>query len=69
VYPDPLRLVLVDDPRRDADADRAQFAETVRGWRRWAPGLVFSAGAGNHVTALKLPHVTSLAACLAGDRG
>ncbi|MDB4951640.1 MAG: hypothetical protein JWM27_4289, partial [Gemmatimonadetes bacterium] len=69
VYPDPVRLVLVDDPRRAADANRALFAETVRGWRQWAPGLVFSAGAGNHVTALKLPHVASLAACLAEDRG
>ncbi|HEU0015837.1 MAG TPA: alpha/beta fold hydrolase, partial [Longimicrobium sp.] len=69
VYPGPLRLVLVDDPRRDADANRAQLAETVHGWRRWAPGLVFSAGAGNHVTALRPPHVASLAACLARDRG
>jgi amino acid adenylation domain-containing protein len=69
VYPGPLRLVLVDDPRRDADANRAQFAETARGWRRWAPGLVFSAGAGNHVTALKSPHVAALAAGLAADRG
>ncbi|HEX2081189.1 MAG TPA: amino acid adenylation domain-containing protein, partial [Longimicrobium sp.] len=68
VYPGPLRLVLVPDPRRDEEANRAQFAETVRGWRRWAPGLVFSAGAGNHVTALKPPHVASLAAFLAEDR-
>jgi len=67
VYPDPLRLVLVDDPRRDADANRAQFARTVQGWSRWAPGLVFSVGAGNHVTALKPPHVAALAALLAEE--
>jgi arthrofactin-type cyclic lipopeptide synthetase C len=69
VYPGRLRLVLVPDPRMDDDANRAQFAEMVRGWRSWAPGLVFSPGAGNHVTALKSPHVATLAAFLAEDRG
>jgi hypothetical protein len=34
-----------------------------------APGLVFSVGAGKHVTALKLPHVATLAGFLAEDRG
>jgi arthrofactin-type cyclic lipopeptide synthetase C len=69
VYPGRLRLVLVDDPRKDAAANRANFAEVERGWRAWAPALVFSVGAGNHVTALKPPHVAALAALLAEDRG
>jgi amino acid adenylation domain-containing protein len=71
VYPGRLRLVLVDDPRMDEAANRAHFAEVERGWREWAPGLVFSAGAGNHVTALKAPHVAVLAGLLAeeGRRG
>ncbi|HET7232814.1 MAG TPA: amino acid adenylation domain-containing protein, partial [Longimicrobium sp.] len=69
VYPGRLRLVLVDDPRKDEAANRALFAEVERGWRAWAPGLVFSPGAGNHVTALKPPHVAALAAFLAEDRG
>ncbi|MFL5540880.1 MAG: alpha/beta fold hydrolase, partial [Longimicrobiaceae bacterium] len=68
VYPGRLRLVLVDDPRMDAAANRANFAEVERGWREWAPGLVFSVGAGNHVTALKPPHVAALAGFLAEDR-
>ncbi|HEU0054705.1 MAG TPA: alpha/beta fold hydrolase, partial [Longimicrobium sp.] len=68
VYPGRLRLVLVDDPRMDAAANRALFAEVERGWREWAPGLVFSAGAGNHVTALKQPYVAALARLLAEDR-
>ncbi len=68
VYPGRLRLVLVADPAKDEAANRADFAEVERGWREWAPGLEFSAGAGNHVTALKLPHVASLAALLAEDR-
>jgi arthrofactin-type cyclic lipopeptide synthetase C len=69
VYPGRLRLVLVDDPRKDEAANRALFAEVERGWRKWAPGLVFSVGAGNHVTALKPPHVATLAGFLAEDRG
>jgi arthrofactin-type cyclic lipopeptide synthetase C len=69
VYPGRLRLVLVDDPRMDEAANRANFAEVERGWREWAPELVFSVGAGNHVTALKLPHVAVLAGLLAEDRG
>jgi arthrofactin-type cyclic lipopeptide synthetase C len=69
VYPGRLRLVLVDDPRMDEAANRANFAEVERGWREWAPGLVFSVGAGNHITALKLPHVAVLAGFLAEDRG
>ncbi|HYH80463.1 MAG TPA: amino acid adenylation domain-containing protein, partial [Longimicrobium sp.] len=67
VYPGRLRLVLVDDPAKDEAANRAHFAEVERGWREWAPGLVFSAGAGNHVTALKLPHVAVLAGLLAEE--
>jgi arthrofactin-type cyclic lipopeptide synthetase C len=68
VYPGRLRLVLVDDPTMDAAANRAHFAEVERGWREWAPGLVFSVGAGNHITALKTPHVAVLAGFLAEDR-
>jgi arthrofactin-type cyclic lipopeptide synthetase C len=68
VYPGRLRLVLVDDPAKDEAANRAHFAEVERGWRAWAPGLVFSVGAGNHITALKQPHVAVLAGLLTGDR-
>jgi arthrofactin-type cyclic lipopeptide synthetase C len=68
VYPGPLRLVLVDDPAKDEAANRAAFAEIELGWRKWAPGLVFSVGAGNHITALKAPHVAVLAGLLARDR-
>ncbi|HEX8359293.1 MAG TPA: alpha/beta fold hydrolase, partial [Longimicrobium sp.] len=57
--PGPLRLVLVDDP---ADPDR--FEERVAGWRRWAPHLVPIRVPGNHMTALKPPHVLILARTL-----
>jgi amino acid adenylation domain-containing protein len=64
-YPGPVRLVLVHDSALDAESNRLQFADTARGWRRWAPDLVVTAGEGNHVTALKPPHVASLASLLA----
>jgi arthrofactin-type cyclic lipopeptide synthetase C len=67
VYPGRLRLVLVDDPALDAAANCANFAEAERGWRAWAPDLVFSTGAGNHFTTLKPPHVAVLAGFLAED--
>ena len=68
LYPDRLRLVLVDDPRKDAATNRRQFDESVCGWQRWAPGLVASIGVGNHMTALRSPHVAALARFLAEDR-
>jgi arthrofactin-type cyclic lipopeptide synthetase C len=64
IYPDALRLVLLADPACDEATNRRQFEEIVQGWKRWAPGLVFSTGAGNHMTALKSPHVRSLASYL-----
>jgi thioesterase domain-containing protein len=67
-YPGPLRLVLVGGPGLDEEAKLKQFAEAVRGWKRWAPELEFSPGAGNHVTALKQPHVRTLAALLSAER-
>ncbi|HEY0035212.1 MAG TPA: alpha/beta fold hydrolase, partial [Longimicrobium sp.] len=68
VYPGRVRLVLVADPAKDEAANLAAFAEVERGWRKWAPGLVFSVGAGNHITALKAPHMAVLAGLLARDR-
>ncbi|HEX8361296.1 MAG TPA: alpha/beta fold hydrolase, partial [Longimicrobium sp.] len=67
-YPDPVRLVLVGDPERGDAENRRYFADSVRGWRRWAPRLEFMEGEGNHITALKPPHVAALAATLTADR-
>jgi arthrofactin-type cyclic lipopeptide synthetase C len=60
-YSGKLRLVLVSDPRYDVGANQSKFAETVRGWGCWAPDLDFCVGTGNHMTALKRPHVADLA--------
>jgi thioesterase domain-containing protein len=67
-YADAMRLVLVPSTKRDDDANRAHFAESAAGWRRWAPALVCTQGAGNHMTMLKTPHVAALAALLADRR-
>ncbi len=60
-YPGPVRLVLLPDPRLDDETNRKQFAEAVGGWRDWAQDLEEWRGPGNHMTALKPPHVTALA--------
>jgi thioesterase domain-containing protein len=65
-YAHPVRLVLVDDPRRDVEANAAAVAATVRAWTRWAPALAFTPGAGNHMTVLKAPHAAALARLLGG---
>jgi thioesterase domain-containing protein len=67
VYPEPVRLVLVDDPKLDDEANRLQRERTIKGWRRWAPNLFFLYGPGNHMTALKRPHVHALATWLSMD--
>ncbi|HET7462077.1 MAG TPA: amino acid adenylation domain-containing protein, partial [Longimicrobium sp.] len=68
VYPGPLRLVLVGDAAGGGETNHRRWAEAVHGWKRWAPGLVFSPGSGNHVTVLKPPHVLTLASYLDGGR-
>lgn len=60
-YPDPVRLVLVSDPRREPEAERCQHDQTLAAWRRWAPKLTSCHGPGNHVAVLKPPHVQALA--------
>jgi thioesterase domain-containing protein len=67
-YPDRVRLVLANDPKLDEAANRDQLTNVVRGWKQWAPGLVVSTSTGNHVTALKAPHVATLGRYLVEDR-
>ncbi len=67
-YPDPVRLVLVNDPREDEAGKRGQVSTVVQGWKQWAPALVLSTATGNHVTTLKAPHVGTLGRYLAEDR-
>jgi thioesterase domain-containing protein len=66
-YARPARLVLLRDPRLDLEADPLRVARVARGWRAWLPHAQVSVGPGNHMTALKRPHVEQLAALLPLD--
>ncbi|MGH7620694.1 MAG: alpha/beta fold hydrolase, partial [Gemmatimonadaceae bacterium] len=59
-----VRLVLVDDPTADAAENARRHAETVAAWRRWAPRVEYVHGPGNHMTAMRAPHVQMLATLL-----
>ena len=60
-YLGPARLVIVDDPRLDQVSNRREREQIVKGWQRWIPNLVFFHAPGNHITALKVPHVNAIA--------
>jgi thioesterase domain-containing protein len=60
-YMGPVQLVLVDDSRLDHAANRQRHEIAVQGWKRWAPNLIYLKAPGNHMTALKSPHVLDLA--------
>jgi arthrofactin-type cyclic lipopeptide synthetase C len=64
VYPHPADLVLLRDPRLSLEADQLRASEAARDWRRWLPNARVAVGPGNHMTALKRPHVEQLAALL-----
>jgi arthrofactin-type cyclic lipopeptide synthetase C len=61
VYPGHVRLLLLRDIGLDDEAQERQFADCVSAWRTWAPDLDVWHGPGNHMTALKPPHVEVLA--------
>ncbi|MFN9086664.1 MAG: alpha/beta fold hydrolase [Gemmatimonadaceae bacterium] len=60
-YEGPMHLLLANDSRRDEQENQREQRTIVAGWRRWVPALAFARLAGNHVTALKAPHVDTLA--------
>jgi thioesterase domain-containing protein len=60
-YPNPLRLVLANDPRLDDQANQREHEKILEGWRLWAPLIACWQGPGNHFTILKPPHVQILA--------
>ncbi len=61
VYPELVRLVLLDDPKLDEETNWNQHGQRVAGWRRWAPNLSFWHGPGNHMSALRPPYIQALA--------
>ena len=61
VYPGRVHLLLLPDIGLDDEAQETQFAECLRGWRKWASDLDVWRRPGNHMTALKPPHVEAVA--------
>jgi thioesterase domain-containing protein len=68
-YLGPVRLVLLDHPRGDQETNQRQAEQMTDGWRQFAPDLIAVRGPGNHMTALKPPHVRVLASWLRADLG
>jgi arthrofactin-type cyclic lipopeptide synthetase C len=61
VYLGPARLVLVDHPMLDREANRRRQEAVIERWRKWAPNLTYTHLGGNHMTILQPPHVQDLA--------
>jgi arthrofactin-type cyclic lipopeptide synthetase C len=60
IYMDPVRLVLVDDPGKDKEANERSLESIEAGWKRWAPNLTVWRSPGNHMTMLRQPHIAVL---------
>jgi arthrofactin-type cyclic lipopeptide synthetase C len=63
-HPGTVQLVIVDDVRRTATENDQRGREMIEGWRSFAPELVVRKGAGNHMTTLKTPYVSTIVALL-----
>jgi arthrofactin-type cyclic lipopeptide synthetase C len=63
-----VQLVLVDDSRLDQTSNRQRQEIAVQGWKRWAPNLIYLEAPGNHITALKSPHVLELARLISNPK-
>jgi thioesterase domain-containing protein len=61
-----VRLILVNDVKLNSYANQQRCIRVEEQWRRWAPNLEFAQLPGNHLTVLKLPHVSSLARMIDG---
>jgi thioesterase domain-containing protein len=57
-------LLLASDPLLDTTDNQLRMRQCAEEWRIWAPNLSFKECAGNHMTALKRPHVKAIADCL-----
>lgn len=64
-----VRLVLARQHGESTDAMELRTKNTVLGWRLHAPQLELHIGDGNHVTMLKMPHITNSVNWLLGRHG
>jgi thioesterase domain-containing protein len=68
-YSGPSQLILVRDSKMDAETDRRRREDCASKWRQWAPNLICLQAPGNHITALKSPHVIELARMVRNTTG
>jgi thioesterase domain-containing protein len=68
IYPEPMRLIYLDDPFTDLAGNARIAAASRSGWSALAPQFEFRRGSGNHITGLKMPHAAKLSELL-GWRG
>ncbi|ERN40833.1 thioesterase domains of type I polyketide synthase or non-ribosomal peptide synthetase, partial [Rubidibacter lacunae KORDI 51-2] len=59
-YPGRTGLILMSNPKLPESSNAKSIANSVEAWRLWAPELLSWHGPGNHMTALKHPHVRHL---------
>jgi arthrofactin-type cyclic lipopeptide synthetase C len=59
-YQGNMLLVLANDFSLSDTSNKEKNEQIVAAWRRWAPHLQYSVTPGNHMTALKAPHVQVL---------
>src|SRR5205823_1110773 len=57
VYPDRVRLIVLDDTRFDSGPNPARHAALAAQWRRWAPRIDICTVHGNRSTVLQTPRV------------
>jgi amino acid adenylation domain-containing protein len=57
VYPEAVRLVLANDVKLDAAANRVRQDQIVERWRRWAPKLTVDRASGHHMSILRPPQI------------
>jgi syringomycin synthetase protein SyrE len=68
-YQGDMLLVLANDSTLSDTLNDEKHEQIVAAWRRWAPHLQYSVTPGNHMTALKAPHVQVLGHLMQGGEG
>jgi len=57
VYPYPAYLILMDEKAMDLEANKRRQQKLIAGWSKITTNLVYWHSPGNHMSALKSPHV------------
>lgn len=61
VYQHPAYFIFMDDRRSNIETNRRRQMKMIAGWKRIASNILCWRAPGNHMTALKSPHVSAVA--------